>query len=64
MYIFKEFYKTIVVDDLINVPDTESVWCELTNSKSRLFVGVCFYSIYIKRSVCAKRSNDSTKVRT
>ena len=40
----KELYKTTVVDDLINVPDSESVWCELTSTKSSLVIGVCYHS--------------------
>ena len=32
MVYVKEHYKTIVSDDLSNVPDSESVWCELTST--------------------------------
>ena len=40
----EELYKAIVVDDLTNVPASESVWCEPTSTKSRLVIGVCYYS--------------------
>ena len=40
----KELYKTIVVDDLTNVPESESVWCELTSTKYSLVIGVCYHS--------------------
>ena len=31
MLYVEEFNKTIVVDDLTNVPNSVSVWCELTS---------------------------------
>ena len=34
MLYVEELCIAIVVDDLTNVPDHESVWCELTNPKS------------------------------
>ena len=34
----------MVVDDITNVPDCESVWCELTSTKSSLIIGVCHHS--------------------
>ena len=36
--------KTTVVDDLANVPNSGSVWCELTSTKSSLVIGVCCHS--------------------
>ena len=44
MLCVKELYKAIVVDDLTNVHDSESVWCELTCTKSGLVIGVCYHS--------------------
>ena len=41
----KELYKTNIVDDLTNVPNSESVWCELTSTKSSLIIDVCYHSI-------------------
>ena len=35
---------TIVEDDLTNVLDSESVWCELTTTKSSLVIDVCYHS--------------------
>ena len=32
------------MDDLTNVLDSESVWCELTSTKSSLVIGVCHHS--------------------
>ena len=43
MLYVKELYKTIV-DDLTDVPDSESVLCELTSTKSSLVIGVCYHS--------------------
>ena len=43
MYV-KELCKTNIVDDLINVPNSETVWCDLTSTKSRLIIGVCYHS--------------------
>ena len=40
----KELYKTIVVDELTNVPNSELVWCELTSTKSSMVIGVCYHS--------------------
>ena len=40
----KELYKTIVVDDLSHVPDSESVWCEQTSTGSSLVIVVCDHS--------------------
>ena len=39
----EELYKTIIVDDLTNVPNSESVWCKLTSTKSSLIIGVCYH---------------------
>ena len=44
MLYVKELYKTIIVDDLTNEPNSESVWCELTSTKSSLIIGVCYHS--------------------
>ena len=43
MLYVKELHKTIVVDDLTNVPNSESVWCELNSTKSSLVIGVCHH---------------------
>ena len=32
------------MDDLTNVPNSESVWCELTSTNSSLIIGVCYHS--------------------
>ena len=44
MLYVKEPYIIIAVDDLQNVPDSESVWCELTTTKSSLVIGACYHS--------------------
>ena len=44
MLYVKELHKNIVVDDLANVPNSESVWCEHTSTKSSLVIGVCYRS--------------------
>ena len=43
MLYVKELYKSIIVDDLTNVPNLKSVWCELTGTKSSLIIGVCYH---------------------
>ena len=43
MLYVKELYIAIVVDDLTNVPNSESVWCKLTSNKSSLVIGVCYH---------------------
>ena len=42
MLYVKEFYKTLVSDDLTNVTDSESVCCALTGTMSSLGNGVCY----------------------
>ena len=32
------------MDDLTNVPNSESVWCELSSTKSSFVIGVCYHS--------------------
>ena len=44
MLYVEELYKAIVVDDLTNVPNSESVWYKLTSTKSSLIIGVCYHS--------------------
>ena len=44
MLYVEELQKTIVVDDLANVPNSESVWCELTSTKFSLVIGVSHHS--------------------
>ena len=44
MLYIDELYKTIAVDDLTNEPNSESVWCELTSTKSCQIIGVCYHS--------------------
>ena len=46
MLYVKELHKTIAVDDLTNVPDSESMWCELTSTKHSLVIGVCYHSTF------------------
>ena len=44
MLYLRELYKTIVVDDLTNVPNSVSVWCVPTSIKSSLVIGVFYHS--------------------
>ena len=44
MLYVKELNKTIIVDDLTNEHNSESVWCELTSTKSCLIIGICYHS--------------------
>ena len=48
MLYVEELYIIIVVDDLANVPNSESVWCEHTSIKSRrLLVSVIIVLLHL-----------------
>ena len=40
----RHFHNATLVEDLTNVPDTETVWCKLILSKTSIFIGICYYT--------------------